>query len=327
MKKNVKETKASNFPFELPEHFFATISYRQPSTYVQEGNGEQGQNIPFDAPSAKMVKRVSNIMVKDKELDRWVVKQLRYLQGCPTIWVEEQEAMSFKQSNPAASNIWFEQEGTISFAVQGYNIQKAMFLLLHENNSSFEGNDEYRRPDGAADVFEVVDTQRNAEKEVEDFDFAFEAQAYLRSLKKKDGKGGQAYNVDRLEFLSQLFKLPKFDTEQEGKYGAETFTSLVAIANQNPKKFIATIGRYESVVEADCNRAVAAGVIAIDEAGVSFPQSGKVFLTFPSDKLQTSERRRMVLDYFLNPANHKVYETLRAQSEAGLKKESTVITD
>lgn len=314
------QAKDRTFPFELPDSIHISIIDRRPSNYRIDGDGETGTGgTVVDTSTARSIKRTSNVMVFNKELKKWEVKQIRYLHGCPTIWVEEQERLNYKSVNPALNVIWLEH-GTIQFAVEGHNIAKAQFLMLHENNGSFIGNDEYKRPDGARDVFFQIDTKRSAEKETIDFDFEAEAIIYLSRLKKGNGKEA-VYNEDVLDFLTNLFKLPK----QESL--AETFIALRAKVAEDPKKFMEKIGNYEAVVQADVQRAIQTGVITLDEQAASFTADSKVFLSFPDVRMNSSEKFKAVLDFMLNPANAQVYQRLRALSVGALNKSAEIITE
>jgi hypothetical protein len=310
--------KQHNFPYDIPKTFVITVGDRRPSSYQLEGSGENnGQPIPVDTARAIKVKRISNIMVYNKQKDMWEVKQTRYIRGCPTIWVDEQE--KWKDANPAQSAIYIE-DGNLSFGVDGQSVTKAMFLMIHENNSSFVGDEKYKRPDGAQDRFYMIDTMRDAEDIVEDFDYEVKVNNYLDRLKSKEKSGEVTYNKDLLEFLHSLFDLPQTDNG----IGAETFVQLYARAKSDPKAFLKKIGDKSSLVESDMNKALAAKVIALDELGVVFVDGGSVFLRF-TGKPSQKEMRLQLLEFLLNPSNRNVYDQLRAKTQESLIDESQVI--
>lgn len=316
----VQEKKTRDFPFELPDSLVMTVLDRRPSNYRIDGDGETGTGgTVVDTSTARAIKRTSQVMEFNEALGKWEVRKIRYLHGCPTIWVDEQEKLNYKSVNPALNVLWLEH-GMIEFAVEGHNIAKAMFLMLHENNGSFIGNEKYKRPEGASDVFFQLDTKRSAVSETIDFDAEVEALAYLAKLKTGTGKEAK-YNEDVLEFLTNLFQLPKQGSSPE------TFIALRAKVAEDPKRFMDKIGNYESVVQADVQRAVNSGVVTIDEVAASFTIDSKVFLTFPQVRMNASERFKAVLDYMLNPANAQHYNRLRSLSAAALKKDVDVITE
>jgi hypothetical protein len=315
------EIGADGFPFELPDILTISVSDRRPSNYMLEGNGETGEGVPIDTSTAHKIKRISNLLVLNAD-NRWEVKQIRYIQGCPTIWVHEQEALKYKSSNPQMDGVWIEN-GALSFGVQGYNIQKAMFLMLHENNTSFTPLKTMKRPDGALDMFFVIDNKMNADKEVSNFDYEMEALKYLDRLRIRHKSGKVEYNENVLEFLTSLFKITRF----ESGYGSETFLALRAKLNEDPKKFLEIVGDYEAVVQADVNRAIQTKAISIDEQTAYFTADKHVFLTFEKVRMGQGEQLKAVLDFMLNPVNREVYHRLRSVTTKAMNKGVEVITD
>jgi hypothetical protein len=314
-----------NFPYDLPSFFVLALSDRRPSSYVLEANGAtDGESVPIDCARGKKVKRISSVMVYNTRTDQWDVKQTRFIRGCPTIWVEEQEKNGYKSANPAQDGIWIES-GDLQFAVEGHNIQKAMFLMLHENNGSFGGDDRYRRPEGSQTVFFHIDNERDADDMVGDFDLKLKADQYLSRLKRPGKEGGQfEYNTDLLEFLHNLFELPA--PAQVGKYGSETFVQLIGKANSDPKEFLKKIGDSEATVESDMNKAIAAKVISFDEVGAILVPNSKVLVSFSGQRLSLQEQKAQLLDYLLNPQNRTVYDHIRRLTTNALVDETSLVS-
>lgn len=312
-----------SFPFDLPSYMKLTVSHRQDSAYMMEASGaNEGEETPIDTCDL-FIQRISSVDVWDTKLERYVTKKIRYVKGCETIWVDEQKAQNLEIINPAASAIFLSM-GSLGFSVEGDNVQKAMFLMLHENNASFvEVPKKFRRPPAAADRFFVIEDEIKAEKVVAGF-FAYELEAkkYLSQLIVSAG-GEIRYHEDRLSFLCELMEIGAVESGSSH----EKFELLLGKVNEDPKRFMLKVGDYESVVEGDVKKAIATAVIEVSETSASFSGSGKLIVAFDKVRMSQSEKIKDIIDYFLNPRNLREYEHLRSQTTLGLKTQTQIIEE
>lgn len=295
-----------------PDVLILELCDSKPSSYIMDGpNAEDFDNLDktrvISFPSLRKIRNTSRIKhwTKDAEgkRDTFIYKTIRYINGCPFIEKEKQELEGWKP-NYLADDLLFKA-GHMRVTREG-DIGKFLYLAACEYNTSVAD-----RPDDAEDVFKEINTEIDSQEEESEIDLRNEAQAIVSSLKTKANGKEFRYNEDAIEFLCSLFKIPS----SESGFKSEAWVALARLADQEPKKFIQSVGNVRSLTEADVFSAVQLGVVQIDQQKAFFVDGNKIIMQFESG-LDEEEKGQALVDFMTNPKSKKFYEQLRMQLQA-----------
>lgn len=256
-------------------------------------------------PSARKIKSRSRIKHVVNGIE--TLREIRYIKGCDTPFVDEQEKAGYKV-NPQEDVIWIFNARLMVFE-KGIDVGKYRYLKLYEGNVSNE-----KRPDGAEDIFKEIDTSIEAKDTENTFDAEFEVLKYLNKLKTKVSETETRYDENTLEFLCSLFKLPPFDTG----FKSEAWVALATAAKEDPENFLKRIAAERSNFESDVNKAVQLGAVIFDDTRAVFAGTNKFITQFP-ENISEGERIEMLVDFMSNPKNAQLYTEMRTQ--VNLKRE------
>lgn len=281
---------------------------RRPSAFIMKGTEGSDNPDRLDTSSEYLLLNTS-IMI-DAKGQR---VPIRYIKGCEKISIEEQEKDK-RKPNPREDYIAFSF-GTLTVERDGLHIGLYDYLANHANNRSLDPS---RRPTGAENVFYQINTEKEAEDDLEDVDDIAEALATIVSLREKiPASGGKPasfdYDTERIDYLCKLFGVIGIETE------AEKLQVLRAVANANPKFFNDLIKEATTDLRIAITTARELGVIATDGPDASWVDDGKSFYKF-KEKKNFNKRIDELIEHFNNKENQMDLDVLRTKVAA--KKES-----
>lgn len=288
-----------------PEVMVIDATDRRASSWILDGSEEGGNPQRLDYAKTKIIKTTSAIKVPSKE-GGYTLRKIRYIKGCDTIFVDEQEKRGVKP-NPAVDKADLEiTHGTKTIVRNGATI--AMFDYFR----NYEGNiDNPNRPDGAVDDFRELKTVQTAEEKIDAFDAENEAREYLKQLKVNDAKKGVTYKEKEIDFLCSLFKVPYLSSFPE------KFEALINIAKETPARFNESIANAKSAVIAEVNLAERLGVVLFDNSKAMLANNNIVLTSLSSTK--EDERIEELAMHFLTTEGEMSYKQfgieLRAAKE------------
>jgi hypothetical protein len=304
-----------------PDVLVAEVIDRRPTGFTLEGTGEKGiPAVVMDTSYARKLKRESAVLVLMPDPNDlkgpkiWQIRRIRYIKGCPTIWMDEQEAKKIVPRNPAQDAIWLEK-GVLSALREGADSALYQYVMLYEGNKDFPETDKLRRMPNAIDLYSLIDTEATAEDQMTDFDVQLEALNFLSKLRIKKSETEYLYKEDALEFLAALFQLPSYPSG----YKAEAFVALTDFAKREPQKFLAEISSQKSAVETDVAKGLHYKVIEIDDARAFFIEGGKKIMDLQS--ASGEGKIDDVVNFMANPKNTAVYGLMRNLIQIAQSKE------
>lgn len=295
-----KAKKEQEFPVLIIE-----LVDQKDSNWEREGSRESGQPIFLRSPSAHFIKKTSSVILQDGSL-----RQTRYMQGAPSIFVDEQEKGGFTKHNPQTDSIVIEN-GTLTVVRRGKDINKYDYL------KNFDGNaDNESRPDKEAPaLFYEIKHEEIAQKGVGDLTKEVEALDMVSRLYKTVGKETE-YDEGHLNFLCTLFGV-------QAENNADKILTLASVARTRPSYFLDSIANISKEIKVDVLDAKKYGVISLSGDQASFIASGRKFLKFAS----TGADRRIaeVIEYLKSPEGDLDYKELRIELESAKVKEVELV--
>lgn len=294
---------------------------RRPSNWILDGSEETGLPKRLDTANSKMIKRTSTMKryftkkdpeyVEGKKL--YTLEKIRYIKGCDTIIVKEQEARGVKPNPSVDSQDLALEHGTKIIVRNGATI------ALYDYFRNYEGNvDAPNRPDSAVNDFYEIKTAQVAENNIEYLDDKYEAETYLRTLRVKETGKEVIYKTKELDFLCSLFKVPQLDS-----YG-EKFDALLKVAYAKPDVFLETVGNLKSGVIAEVEMGKQLGVVGFDATMVTLTNSNKVLLTFKSQKID--EQVEELAMYFLTTEGEMAYKQFSIELRAAKERAANAVS-
>lgn len=259
---------------------------------------------------SRTIKNRSVIEVFDDESGLWVAKKTRYITGCDSIFVDEQEKMNVK---PTIDDTITLKSGKLMVTEEGITIGLYRYLTEgYSGNVDLKVSEgKIRRPSGAQDIIREVNNSGEVKDAEEISDSVFEALRSVHALKTKKGKE-IVYNERLIAFYASLFRLPKY----ESGYKSEAWLALEKIARDTPEQFLERAASERSLYEADVHQSYAVGIIGIEKGKVYFVDTGKEICSVPA-AYNESEKLAEVVDFFCSPENKIQYDFLRAKLQKG----------
>lgn len=252
-------------------------------------------------PSARKIKSRSKIKHFDKDKKVETLREIRYIKGCDTPYVDEQKLLGVVP-NPQEDVIWIFNARLMVFE-KGIDVGKYRYLKLYEGNTSNK-----LRPEGAEDIFKEIDTSVEAKDTENTYDAELQVLQYLSKLKRKVSATETKYDENTLEFLCSLFKLPPFDTG----FNSEAWVALASHAKEDPEEFLKRIAAERAVFESDVNKAVQLGAVIFDDTRAVLADTKTLIMQTPENRTD-AEKIELLVDFMSNPKNAKLYNEMRTQ--------------
>lgn len=299
---------------ETVETMVLELTDRRATGWVLDGSEESGMPLQLDTSSSTCIKARS-VVKSVKEVDgkdTIVFRPIRYIKGCTTIFVDEQEKMGVKPNPQVDLQDLYFINGTKT--VTNKPGEKSLFDYL----KNYEGNEDNKnRPDSARVCFRELKSKEIAESSITDFDADLEARNYLKKLKTGERNGSVQYKKKEIDFLCTLFNLPYLANYPE------KFNSLIAIAVANPVKFNESVANAKSGMLADINLSIKLGVVKLDSTKAVLTQNNSVLASFSSSK--TQDQLEELASFFLSESGEMSYRQFEIELKAA--KERAVVME
>ena len=290
-----------------PEVMVIELTDRRESSWVLEGSEQNGQPIRLSAPADKTIKATSAVRVPNKTGGGYTLRKIRYIQGCDTIFFDEQEKRGFK-TNPAVDKSDLTIKNGKRFIIRnGGDVALFDYFRNYEGNAS---ND--HRPASAVSVYEEIKASVNAEINISSFDDEMEAKIYLRELKDTDGNKNVTYKEKEVDFLINLFGLPYMDSF------SEKFEALIGIATKAPKLFNESIANTKAGMISEVNQGRHLGVISFDASKAMLNNGKKILIQFKETKVDDQINELAV--FFLGTKGEQDYKQFAIELDAARKR-------
>lgn len=294
-----------------PEVMVIELTDRRESSWVLEGTENTGQPVRLSAPADKTIKATSAVRVPNKTGGGYTLRKIRYIQGCDTIFFDEQEKRGFKP-NPAVDKSDLTIKNGKRFIIRnGGDIALFDYFRNYEGNAS---ND--NRPASAVAVYEEIKASVSAEKNISTFDDEMEAKDYLRELKISDKVKGVTYKEREIDFLINLFGLPFMDSY------AEKFEALIGIATKAPTLFNESIANTKAGMISEVNQGRQLGVISFDASKAMLNNGNKILLLFKETKVDDQINELAV--HFLSSKGEQDYKQFYIELDAAKKRSLSI---
>lgn len=301
---------------EAPVQKLPTPQYKENAVAVFEVIDKKNSNYyledsvdgkTFIDSNDRYVLRNSYMEVWDDNIKGFRKRLSRYINGCDTPWVDEQDKLGYKPN--FTMDVIFMKSGNLH--VVNNASQRGMFRYLteayNENANVFVAEGKIQRPEEVRPSIRQILTDQKATSEAELIDLQSKAQDYLNSLRHKEGDQF-IYNRDGIEFLCRVFKAPQFTDYAT----ADPWVWLSKQARNAPQLFLNTIASERKIYEQDVRSAISKGVILIGNDDAHFVDNGKVILEFTGE-VSSEKKILRVVDFMCNPENHNDYNMLRVQ--------------
>lgn len=315
-----------------PEVMVLEITDKRKSGWVLDGSAENGMPQYLDSPSdyspkTTSVRRVPLLATQDY-LDKnpdakargvkvgdnigYKLEKIRFIYGCDTIVVSEQDALGIKP-NPAVDKNELAFKNGAKYVVRTGNM-----ISLFDYLRNYEGNEQNPVPIPGAQIrFREIRAKQVAVKDISNFDAETDARNYLRALAIKKGDKVE-YKEREVDFLCSLFNLNFMETIEE------KFQALINIAVVDPVRFNTSVADVKSGMIASVNQGVKLGVIQLDATKAMLANTDKVLTVFQSEKEEEQVEELSI--FFLSEEGDMLYKQfaieLRAAKERALLMES-----
>jgi hypothetical protein len=228
-----------------------------------------------------------------------VVKQLRYIQGCDTPFVDEQEKRGYR-FDPNRDIIWFEH-GKLSVVNSAYTRGLFKYLELTTGNE-----DSPNRNKNVPAKFREFKPVKEAVRDIQLIALEKEMVDMVMGLYKEKG-GEYIFEKAKIDFLCTLFAVhaPSYE---------EKIPGLVAIAKANPNAFKNTIIDQKNLYKVAILEGVELGVISIEGPKASYIATNTPFYTFEARSKDAKIDELLV--YLLSEAGTQMFNQMQIDIRA-----------
>lgn len=277
---------------------------REPSQFVLKGTEGTPFEKRLDCPSEYRLLSESTTLVKEE--NEWVVKRIRYIEGCDTPFVEEQDKRGFI-FNPQRDQIWFKH-GALT-AVDGPRTKGLFrYLEIMVANKDFPNRDIDIAP-----VFEEYKPVEEASKNIDLLQIEKEAVDLVLSLYKSKGDV-KTFQHGKIDFLCTVFGCHADSYENK-------ILALVENAKADPATFLNTVADQKNVYKVVILEALDLKVMSIEGSKLSLVSTQQIITEL--QKRNREERLDEMMQFFLMDEKGQQWYT-EIQIQARAKKESAL---
>lgn len=265
---------------------------RQGSGFMKEGD----DGSLFDELNSPRLFRIANpskrLTLKE---GRVVEEAIRYIKGCNTISVEEQQKRNIQPSPGDDDNIYFEY-GKLIVPNEG---ETAMVFEFLTQNIAYQ--EAPNRPSDREYTYFRYYPEKVSHQQLVDNDMYLKAMSLVKDLYRLDNKDNAVYRKDKIDFLCNLFNVSTLDD-----YASKTAT-LMTLAKDNPKSFIKETEKVLDSIVNDVKTAELLGVIVIDKNKVILKSGNREIMSLESNEYPD---RIDEIAYKLRTSNATDYSTI-----------------
>lgn len=301
---------------KAPEQFVFVLIDQQPTNYVREEDPENEGKATKLSAGDRFIPRESVVRHKNANGDI-VLRKTRYIAGCDTFFVDEQEKQGMQPNHLSDSILFVRGQLVVRNEENGVSLANYLRFGCSANRDNPNRTGSYKP---IFHELKIQDISVNFEK---DLDMDYAVMDYMSDLKRKETFGsGVVYNSNRLEFLANLFSLPPFVS---GYGSSEAWVALSHKGKENPAKFMDTIRQAALPIEQAVNLAIQAGVIQMDTEK-AFLMDEKNTVILERDKTASEDDTATdLVDFFLNPQNRKLLGVVEKLNSKAIAAQTQVI--
>lgn len=269
---------------------------QQNSNYILEGTENTD---PVRLTSAALHRVPNRSVMVIKRDGRKIFEPIRYIRGCHSISVREQDEMGFKPNQQVGADELFFENGKLILVDDG----EMATICNYFDHCAFNVSNENRRED-ATPIIRELKKAEEAQVSIDDFFTRTRATDYLKELVLKSGSGKKAtikYKEEKIDYLCSLFQIVGLSD-----YG-EKFHALINFASAQPNKFLESVANVAATTEVDVLQAIEYGVISFQDDKVVFSDGNKVITTVKSSG---KKREKELVEYFLSTEAEVNYKQL-----------------
>lgn len=289
------------------------LTDRKPSSFIMKGTENSDNPDRLDTSSQFVLLNHSYILMPGKtKTDPKVQKIGRWISGCESFLVEEQEKMNASY-NPQRDMIVFEF-GTLTVNREGNFVGLYDFLKAYDGNISNPN-----RPSGVPPCFMEINTAIEAEVRVENAMDEMEAMRiisqYSKVVKGANGTKEFQYDEDKLRWLCKLFNLTTNDT------GSEMLEAVIIKAKVNPILFCKTIEDITGDIRVVVKTATQIGVVFLDGQRAVLADDNSTIINLKGKSM--NDKMEELVEYLTSPEGEMMNSVIRTQVEHGMQKMSS----
>lgn len=230
-----------------------------------------------------------------------VYKEIRWINGCNTIDVEEQDRKGIKP-NPKEDLIVFEK-GFATIPKEGSTLSLYDYLEKVFFNGNSAG-----RPDHIEPLYKVMQLDKQAE-EINESDVEMaDAIQLVSSLRIKTGdkKTPYKYNEERLSSICDICQVHA-DTAAQKLY------ALMSLAKAKPRWFLDLVVKFEQTILTEVAHALELKVVMFDGNAAVYSEDKKLVYNLGAGNFKHEKKIEMLADYLKSKDAAESLTELRAK--------------
>lgn len=278
------------------EKIFIELFDKRSSGFILVGTENTPAPEELDCPTVRWIPN-EGLMADTKDGYRKDVR-IRFINGCDSILVEEQEKRGFKP-NRFEDKILFEK-GYATVFREGSTVGLFDYLTKVYYNS-----DAPDRSPTAAKLFKLVKLDKEAEGYNEEEVVRAHAIIFVDGLAIKTGNTYQ-YKEDRIDALCNLLGLVA-DTP------ATKMFELMRRAKSDPRSFMQLVEKFEQTIVTEISHALELNVIKFEDNTAMYSNEGKVIKNLGTQKLNKDKKIEALADYLSSRDGNEMLTELRAK--------------
>lgn len=295
---------------KAPVKYYELVE-KKGSGFIMDGTGGTAYQQELNAPSIRWIPTQGRMAVKVTGEDGKVTtafKEIRYLNGCDTIDIEQQRAKGFIP-RPFEDKIGMEN-GFMSVAREGNTINLFDYLT-----NSFYNLDNPDRPDSATAIYREVKLDKKAEVLLDEDELTTRAKLLVYDLRLATGnkKVPFKYNEDRINSICRLLNVWDETPERQ-------LILLLQKAMSSPKNFLEIVEKSEQTVITEISHALEMNLIYFEGNTAQYTEEKKIIFAIGSGKFTQDGKIEQLASWFGTQEGTPALTELRAKLEVAKQK-------
>ncbi len=292
---------------KAPVKYYELVE-KKGSGFIMDGTGGTAYQQELNTPSIRWIPTKGRTSVLAEDGKTKAFKEIRYLNGCDTIDIDQQKAKGFVE-RPFEDKIGMEN-GFMSVAREGNSINLYDYL-----EKSFYNLDNPDRPESATAIYREVKLDKKAEVLLDEDELITRAKSLVYELRLNTGnkKTPYKYNEDRINAICRLVNV--WDETPERK-----LIHLIQKANQNPKEFLEIVEKSEQTVITEVSHALEMNLIYFEGNTAQYTEEKKIIFAIGSGKFTQDQRIEQLASWFGTEEGNPALTEFRAKLEVAKEK-------